>query len=83
MQQNKTNIMERKERKIYQIIDERLKYRSSILYNGEQLDYISDGQKQAVVYTLDEARKVAKYYIEEKNIPVMIECRTVYSKRDI
>jgi len=75
--------MERKERKIYQIIDERLKYRSSILYNGEQLDYISDGQKQAVVYTLDEARKVAKYYIEEKNIPVMIECRTVYSKRDI
>jgi hypothetical protein len=72
-----------RERKIYQIIDGNSKYRSSILYNGEQLDYISDRQKQAVIYTLDEARKVAKYYIEEKNIPVMIECRTVYSKRDI
>ena len=72
-----------RERKIYQIIDGNSKYRSSILYNGEQLDYISDRQKQAVIYTLDEARKVAKYYIEEKNIPVMIECRTVYSKQDI
>ena len=72
-----------RERKIYQIIDGNSKYRSSILYNGEQLDYISDRQKQAVIYTLDEARKVAKYYIEEKNIPVMIECRTVYSKGDI
>lgn len=72
-----------KERKIYQIIDGNSKYRSSILYNGEQLDYISDRQKQAVIYTIDEARKVAKYYIEEKNIPVMIECRTVYSKGDI
>jgi len=72
-----------RERKIYQIIDGNSKYRSSILYNGEQLDYVSDGQKQAVIYTLDEARKVAKYYIEEKNIPVMIECRTVYSKGDI
>jgi len=72
-----------RERKIYQIIDGNSKYRSSILYNGEQLDYISDRQKQAVVYTLDEAKRVAKYYIEEKNIPVMIECRTVYSKGDI
>ena len=72
-----------RERKIYQIIDGNSKYRSSILYNGEHLDYISDGQKQAVVYTLDEAKRVAKYYIEEKNIPVMIECRTVYSKQDI
>jgi hypothetical protein len=72
-----------RERKIYQIIDGNSKYRSSILYNGEQLDYISDRQKQAVIYTIDEARKVAKYYIEEKNIPVMIECRTVYSKGDI
>lgn len=72
-----------KERKVYQIIDANSKYRSSILYNGEKLDYISSKQKQAVVYTLDEAKKVAKYYIEEKNIPVMIECRTVYSKKDI
>ena len=75
--------MERKERKVYQIIDERSRYRSSILYNGEQLDYISATQKQAIIYTYDEAIKVAKYFIEEKNIPVMIECRTIYSKEDI
>jgi hypothetical protein len=75
--------MEKKERRIYQIMDADCNYRSCIVYNGEELDYISKERTKAIVYTYDEAKKVAKYYIEEKNIPVMIECRTVYSKKDI
>lgn len=72
-----------KERKVYQIMDGNGKYRSFITIRGEHLDYISKERKQAIVYTYDEAKKVAKYYIEEKNIPVMIECRIVHSKKDI
>ena len=73
----------RKERKIYQILDANCNYRSCIMFKGESLDYISKERRKAIVYTYDEAKKIAKYYIEEKNIPVMIECRTVYSKREI
>ena len=65
--------MEKKERRIYQIMDADCNYRSCIVYNGEELDYISKERTKAIVYTYDEAKKVA----------VMIECRTVYSKKDI
>ena len=82
MQQNKINIME-KARKVYQLVDGNSNYRSSIIFKGESIDYISKNRKEAIVYTYDEARKIAKYYIEEKNIPVMIEARNVYSKKDI
>ena len=75
--------MENKERKIYQIIDKDCNYRSCISFKGEPLDFISKNKQQAIVYTYDEAKKIAKYYIEERNIPVMIECRTVYSKKEI
>ena len=71
------------ERKIYQIMDKDCKYRSLIHYQGELLDYTSENRMKAIVYTYDEAKKVAKYYIEEKDIPVMIECRTVHSKKEI
>jgi len=73
----------RKERKIYQILDANCNYRSCITFKGESLDYISKERRKAIVYTYDEAKKIAKYYIEERNIPVMIECRTVYSKKEI
>ena len=69
--------------KVYQLVDEKCNYRSSIMFKGEPIDYISKNRKEAIVYTYDEAKRIAKYYIEEKNIPVMIESRTVYSKKDI
>lgn len=69
--------------KIYQIVDENGKYRSRALLCGEEVDFISKNRKEAIVYTLDEAKKIAKYYIEEKNIPVMLETRYPTSKRDI
>ena len=70
-------------RKIYQILDKDLKYRSLIPYQGEMLDYTSDHRREAIVYTFNEAKKAAKYYIEEKNVPVMIECRTVAKRKYI
>lgn len=71
------------EKKVYQLLDAKCKYRSCIIFKGEPIDYISDNKKDALVYTYDEAKKFAKYYIEEKNIPVMIECRTVNSRKDL
>jgi hypothetical protein len=75
--------MKRIEKKIYQILDKDCNYRSCITFKGEPLDFICKERTKAIVYTYDEAKKIAKYYIEERNIPVMIECRTVYSKKEI
>jgi len=74
--------MEKEGRKVYQIMDAQSKYRSRVKVYGEDLEFISKKRKDAVVYTLDEAKKIAKYYVE-KDIPVMIECRTVYTKFEI
>ena len=73
----------RKERKIYQIMDANCNYRSYIEYNGEPIEFVCKERTKAIVYTYDEAKKIAKYFIEEKNIPVMIECRTAYTKQQI
>lgn len=75
--------MEIQGRKIYQLVDANGKYRSTVSFKGEHIDFISKERGEAIVYTYDEAKKIARYYIEEKNIPVMIECRTVYSKKEI
>ena len=74
--------MEQEGRKVYQIMDSFGKYRSRVKVYGEDLEFISRKRKDAVVYTLNEAKEVAKYYVE-KDIPVMIECRTVYTKFEI
>lgn len=74
---------ERVARKIYQILDKDCNYRSCITFKGEPIEFTCKQRTKAIVYTYDEAKKVAKYYIEERNIPVMIECRTVYSKHEI
>lgn len=71
------------ERKVYQIVDKNSKYRSFITFKGEPIEYISEERNKALIYTYDEAKKVAKYYIEEKNIPVMIECRIVKKRSEI
>ena len=74
--------MEKEGRKVYQIMDGNGKYRSKVKICGEDLEFTSRDRKDAVVYTLNEAKEVAKYYVE-KDIPVMIECRTVYTKFEI
>jgi hypothetical protein len=73
----------RKARKIYQLVDKDSNYRSYIVYNGEPIEFVCKERTKAIVYTYDEAKKVAKYFIEEKNIPVMIEFRTAYTKQQI
>lgn len=71
-----------KERTVYQVMDMNFNYRSLIISNGEPLDFISKKRKEAIVYSFDDAKKVAKYYTDRK-IPVMIECRTAKTKRQI
>lgn len=75
--------MEMEGRKVYQLIDANGKYRSTVKFKGVHVDFISKERKEAIVYTYDQARLLAHYYIKEKNIPVMIECRRVYSKTEI
>jgi hypothetical protein len=74
--------MEKEGRKVYQIMDGNGKYRSKITIHGESVEFISRDKKEAIVYTLNEAKELAKYYID-KDIPVLIECRTVYTKFEI
>lgn len=75
--------MEIEGRKVYQLIDANGKYRSTVTFKGVHVDFISKERREAIVYTYDQARLLAHYYIKEKNIPVMIECRRVYSKTEI
>ena len=67
--------------KMYQIVDRYGKYRSRAKICGEEVDFVSKKHKEALVYTLDEAKALVKYYVEERNIPVMIEKRFVVSKK--
>lgn len=64
---------------IYQIIDGNNCYRSSIMVDGRPLDFISKKREEAIIYTYDEALKIAEYYIDKKNTPVAIESRIVNS----
>lgn len=66
-------------RTIYQIVDRRNRYRSSIMVDGKPLDFISKDRDEAIIYTYDEALKIAEYYIDKRNIPVEIEARIEYS----
>lgn len=71
--------MRTSERTIYQIVDGRNQYRSSIMVQGRPLDFISKDREEAIIYTYDEALKIAEYYIDKRNIPVEIEARIEYS----
>ena len=64
-------------RKVYQIMDADSNYRSILMFRGEPIEYVSKKRRQAMIYTYDEAKNVAKYFIEKRNVPVMIECRNV------
>ena len=70
-------------KKVYQIVDRYGKYRSRTTICGEEVDFVSKEFKEALVYTLDEANALVKYYNEEKNIPVKVETRFVISKKFI
>lgn len=69
--------MEKKLKRVYQVIDKRGHYRSIITSNGEIVDFISEDSKDAIVYTYDELKKVITYYAHELNIPVMIETKRI------
>ena len=75
--------MEMEGRKVYQLIDANGKYRSTVTFKGVHVDFISKERREAIVYTYKDALLLANYYIERKKIPVMIECREVYSKTEI
>lgn len=68
-------------KRMYQIVDEKGKYRSRVTIYGEDVEFTSRKSKDALIYTLDEAKALVKYYIEEKNIPVMLETTTVILKK--
>lgn len=65
------------EKRVYQVLDEKGKYRSMVKINGEIVDFISRESKDAIVYTYDDIKKVINYYLEEKKIPIVIEAKTI------
>lgn len=69
--------MENELKKVYQVVDDRGYYRSIVISNGEIIEFISKEEKDAVVYTYDELRKAIRYYVNELDIPIMIETKNI------
>ena len=71
-----------KQRKIYQLVDSDLKYRSVLFVQGEPVEFISRNRKEAIIYTKKEAFALAKHY-KKNGVKVMVEIRTALTKKDI
>lgn len=71
------------EKEVFQIMDVNCRYRSFIKSTVGDLEFISKNRGEAIIYTYNEAKKIAKYYTEERKIPVMIECRIAKKKKEI
>jgi len=69
--------MENELKTVYQVVDEKGYYRSIVKSNGGIIDFASKKDKDAIVYTYDELRKAVRYYVNELDIPIMIETKNI------
>lgn len=69
--------MENELKRVYQVVDEKGYYRSIVTSNGEIIDFASREDKDAIVYTYNELKKAIRYYVNELDIPIVIETKNI------